>query len=54
MWTGLIGGFIFILLQLILIVDFAHSFAEKWMEKFEENESRTCYCGEFNLLAKYF
>ncbi|CAG9540935.1 unnamed protein product [Cercopithifilaria johnstoni] len=45
MWTGLIGGFIFILLQLILIVDFAHSLAEGWMEKYEENESRTCYCG---------
>ncbi|KAM3716812.1 putative serine incorporator [Dirofilaria immitis] len=45
MWIGLIGGFIFILLQLILIVDFAHSLAEGWMEKYEENESRTCYCG---------
>lgn len=47
MWAGLIGGFIFILLQLILIVDFAHSLAEGWMEKYEENESRACYCGNF-------
>uniref|UniRef100_A0A915PRJ9 Serine incorporator 3 n=1 Tax=Setaria digitata TaxID=48799 RepID=A0A915PRJ9_9BILA len=45
MWIGLIGGFLFILLQLILIVDFAHSLAEGWMEKYEENESRGCYCG---------
>ncbi|VDK76905.1 unnamed protein product [Litomosoides sigmodontis] len=45
MWIGLIGGFIFILLQLILIVDFAHSLAEGWMEKYEESESRACYCG---------
>uniref|UniRef100_A0A915BSM8 Serine incorporator 3 n=1 Tax=Parascaris univalens TaxID=6257 RepID=A0A915BSM8_PARUN len=45
MWIGLLGGFVFILLQLILIVDFAHSLAENWMEKYEENESRACYCG---------
>ncbi|MFH4982647.1 hypothetical protein AB6A40_009356, partial [Gnathostoma spinigerum] len=32
MWIGLIGGFTFILLQLILIVDFAHSLAENWIE----------------------
>ncbi|VDO22794.1 unnamed protein product [Brugia timori] len=51
MWTGLIGGFIFILLQLILIVDFAHSLAEGWMEKYEENESRTCYCGRLLMFT---
>ncbi|VDN06209.1 unnamed protein product [Thelazia callipaeda] len=45
MWIGLIGGFLFILLQLILIVDFSHSLAEGWMEKYEEDESRACYCG---------
>lgn len=58
MWTGLIGGFIFILLQLILIVDFVHSLAEEWMDKYEENESRACYCGNFielwNVLRIFF
>jgi len=40
MYFGMIGAFVFILIQLILIVDFAHSWAENWYAKFEENESR--------------
>lgn len=42
---GMIGGFLFILIQLILIVDFAHSWAENWVEKLEETESKWYYCG---------
>ncbi|KAK6054137.1 TMS membrane protein/tumor differentially expressed protein, partial [Cooperia oncophora] len=45
MWFGMIGGFLFILIQLILIVDFAHGLAESWVEKYEEDESRCCYAG---------
>lgn len=50
---GMIGGFLFILIQLILIVDFAHSWAENWVEKLEETESRCYYCGLifFTLLS---
>lgn len=45
MWVGLIGGLIFILVQLILIIDFAHSWAETWFGNYEEsNESRGWYC----------
>lgn len=42
---GMIGGFLFIMIQLILIVDFAHSWAEDWVEKLEETESKWYYCG---------
>ncbi|RWS31908.1 putative serine incorporator-like isoform X2 [Leptotrombidium deliense] len=45
MYFGMIGGFIFILIQLILIIDFAHNWAEDWVEKFEETESKWYYCG---------
>lgn len=34
MWIGLIGGILFILVQLVLIVDFAHGWAETWVGKY--------------------
>ncbi|KAJ0181247.1 hypothetical protein K1T71_003332 [Dendrolimus kikuchii] len=40
---GMIGGFCFILIQLILIIDFAHSWAERWVSNYEETESRVWY-----------
>ncbi|GBP31221.1 Probable serine incorporator [Eumeta japonica] len=40
---GMIGGFCFIVIQLILIIDFAHSWAEKWVSNYEETESRGWY-----------
>ncbi|VDP61470.1 unnamed protein product [Heligmosomoides polygyrus] len=45
MWFGMVGGFLFILIQLILIVDFAHGLAESWVDTYEESESRWCYAG---------
>lgn len=46
MYFGMIGGFFFILIQLVLIVDFAHSWAENWIAKFEETENKAYYAGE--------
>lgn len=43
MYFGMIGGFLFILIQLILIVDFAHSWAEAWVGNYEETESKGWY-----------
>ncbi|XP_015113686.1 probable serine incorporator isoform X2 [Diachasma alloeum] len=43
MYFGMFGGFFFILIQLILIIDFAHSWAESWVGNYEETESKTWY-----------
>merc|ERR1712112_652735 len=40
MWFGLIGGFLLILIQLVLIIDFAHSWAEAWYGNYQEDESK--------------
>ena len=34
MYFGLAGAFLFILVQLVLIVDFGHSWAEHWQENY--------------------
>ncbi|XP_022654672.1 probable serine incorporator isoform X2 [Varroa destructor] len=44
MYFGMIGASLFILIQLILIIDFAHGWAGNWVKQFEENESRGWYC----------
>lgn len=43
MYFGMIGGFLFIIIQLILIIDFAHSWAESWVGNYEETESKGWY-----------
>jgi len=40
MYIGLIGAFFFILIQLILLVDFAHSWNETWVDNMEETGSK--------------
>ena len=42
MWLyfGLIGAFLFILIQLVLLVDFAHSWNSAWVERMEETGSK--------------
>lgn len=39
---GFIGAFLFILIQLVLIVDFAHNWAESWIGNYEETDNK-CY-----------
>ncbi|XP_042354454.1 serine incorporator 1 [Plectropomus leopardus] len=45
MWfvVGSGGAFFFILIQLVLLVDFAHSWNESWVEKMESGNSRGWY-----------
>lgn len=34
--VAMLGGFLFLIIQLILLVDFAHAWADSWIEKMEE------------------
>ena len=43
MYLGLIGGFVFIIIQLILLIDFAHAWNETWVENMEEGNSKCWY-----------
>lgn len=46
-WIGLVAAWIFIVIQMLLLVDFAHSWNESWVLKAEEG--RSCY--KYLLLA---
>jgi len=52
MVIGMIGGFLFILIQLVLLVDFAHSWNERWVVRHEESDSKIWFAGMDNLPLK--
>lgn len=43
---GVVGSFLFILIQLVLLVDFSHSWNQQWLGKAEECDSRAWYAGQ--------
>lgn len=51
---GMIGGFLFIIIQLILIIDFAHSWNERWVDNYEESGSKMWYCGLFSFTILFY
>ncbi|XP_006895005.1 PREDICTED: serine incorporator 2 [Elephantulus edwardii] len=46
-YFGVVGSFLFILIQLVLLIDFAHSWNQQWLWKAEERDSRAWYGGLF-------
>lgn len=45
-YFGVVGSFLFILIQLVLLIDFAHCWNQRWLGKAEECDSRAWYAGE--------
>jgi hypothetical protein len=43
MYFGLIGGLLFILVQLVLIIDFAHSWAEAWQANYHSTSNKNWF-----------
>ncbi|KAK2572759.1 putative serine incorporator, partial [Acropora cervicornis] len=43
MYVGLTGGFMFILIQIILVVDFGHSWSVSWAEKMDTLDTKCWY-----------
>uniref|UniRef100_A0A8C7Z990 Serine incorporator 2 n=1 Tax=Oryzias sinensis TaxID=183150 RepID=A0A8C7Z990_9TELE len=41
-YFGVVGSFVFIIIQLILLIDFAHSWNQSWLER-AENGNRKCW-----------
>jgi len=44
-YVALVGSLLFILIQLVLLVDFAHSWNETWVKYYEESDSGKCWLG---------
>ena len=53
MYFGFIGAFLFILIQLVLIVDFAHSWAEAWVGNYEETDAKVSKFVTSNLMTSH-
>lgn len=54
MYFGLLGGFAFILVQLVLIVDFAHSWAEGWQGRFADSGNQNWFYALLTCTALLF
>ncbi|XP_007624716.3 serine incorporator 2 isoform X1 [Cricetulus griseus] len=53
-YFGVVGSFLFILIQLILFIDFAHSWNQRWLCKAEECDSPAWYAGLFFFTLLFY
>ncbi|KAI5947205.1 Serine incorporator 2 [Manis javanica] len=53
-YFGVAGSFLFILIQLVLLIDFAHSWNQRWLGKAEECDSRAWYAGLFFFTLLFY
>ncbi|XP_004430427.1 PREDICTED: serine incorporator 3 [Ceratotherium simum simum] len=51
---GMVGAFFFILIQLVLLVDFAHSWNESWVNRMEEGNPRLWYAALLSFTSIFY
>ncbi|XP_009996995.1 PREDICTED: serine incorporator 3 [Chaetura pelagica] len=51
---GVCGAFVFILIQLVLLVDFAHSWNESWVERMEEGNTKCWYAALLSCTSFFY
>jgi len=44
LFIGMIGGFLFIIIQMIFLIDFIYAIIEHWLEKAFDGYKRYKYC----------
>ncbi|XP_076437864.1 serine incorporator 3-like isoform X2 [Babylonia areolata] len=54
MVIGLMGAFLFIIIQLILLIDFAHGWADSWVGQMEETGSKKYYAALMFFTAVFY
>ncbi|KAH3839157.1 serine incorporator 5-like [Dreissena polymorpha] len=55
MYVGMVGGFIFILFQLLLLVDFTHAWNANWVNLDEDGKKSTCgYVGTLACATLFY
>ncbi|KAI4817460.1 hypothetical protein KUCAC02_010860 [Chaenocephalus aceratus] len=53
-YFGMVGSFFFIVVQLILLVDFAHSWNQSWLLKAEEGNSKFWYAALLTITVIFY
>lgn len=51
---GMAGSFFFILIQLVLLIDFAHSWNKSWVEKNEESDNKRWFAGLLSFTVLHY
>jgi len=54
MYFGMMGGFLFIIIQLVLIIDFAHSWAESWMEHHKNSNDQSWFYALLSVTGLFY
>lgn len=52
LFIGLIGGFLFIIVQMLFLIDFIYTLNESWIEKAIEGRKRYTWCKSFDVAGR--